>query len=58
VENYARLGGIPVLARTFSDGKPVRESAPESATTPTLPATLFQVPADYTKRELMGPRKK
>jgi len=58
VENYGKLGGIPVLSRTFSEGKPVRESTLESATTPALPAALFQVPADYTKRELMQPRKK
>lgn len=58
VENYAKLGGIPVTSRLFSEGKPVRESVLESATTAALPASLFQVPSDYTKREMMQPQQK
>jgi len=58
VENYAKLGGIPVMSRLFNEGKPVRESVLESATTSALPASLFQVPSDYTKREMMQPKQK
>ena len=58
VENYAKLGGIPVMSRLFNAGKPVRESVLESATTSALPASLFQVPSDYTKREMMQPKQK
>ncbi|HEY4366530.1 MAG TPA: hypothetical protein VGN07_04790 [Steroidobacteraceae bacterium] len=58
IEDYAKLGGIPVASRTFSDGKPTRESTLESATTQTLPATLFQVPAGFTKKDMLQPKRK
>jgi hypothetical protein len=57
VENYGKLGGIPVKSKLYRDGKPVRESQLDSAVTSSLPAALFQTPADYTKKEMLQPKK-
>jgi hypothetical protein len=52
VENYSQLGGVPVRGRRFTDGKATYESTLQSLSTAALPATLFDVPADYTRKEL------
>lgn len=53
VENYSKLGGVPVLGRTFDNGKPARESTLQSITTQAAPAGAFDIPAGYTRREMM-----
>jgi hypothetical protein len=52
IDNYAQLGGIPVRSRRFDAGKPVFENTLQSIATEPLAATLFEVPAGYTKKEL------
>lgn len=56
VENYSKLGGIPVFARSFEDGKPSRESTLQSIVTQSVPATTFAVPAGFTRKEIMPQR--
>ena len=50
--DYDKLGGIPVLTRHFSDGKPVHETVLQSIRKETLPAATFDTPAGYTKKDL------
>jgi hypothetical protein len=52
VDNYAELGGVPVRTRRFADGKAVQESTLQSVSTAALPATLFEVPSGYTRKQL------
>ncbi len=52
VENYSQLGGVPVRIRGFDAGKATFESTLQSIATETLPATLFEIPAGYTKKDL------
>jgi len=54
--NYEKIGGVPVLTRHFVDGAPVYESTLKALRSETLPATLFDVPAGFTKREMMMSR--
>ena len=54
--NYAKIGGIPVLSRHFTDGKPVNETTLKSIQSQSLPAATFSVPAGYTRREMMPGR--
>jgi hypothetical protein len=56
IENYSKLGGVPVFARSFKDGKVVRESTLQSIATQSVPATTFEVPAGFTRKEIMPQR--
>lgn len=56
MQNFEALGGIPVLSRHFQDGKPQSETTLNSVTSETLAATLFEIPAGYTKKDMMAPR--
>lgn len=56
VENYSKLGGVPVFTRSFKDGKPTRESTLQSIATQAVPANLFEVPAGFTRKEIMPKR--
>lgn len=56
IENYAQLGGIPVRARRFDAGKPAFETTLQSLATEPLPATLFEIPAGYTRKDMPLPR--
>jgi hypothetical protein len=49
---FDQLGGIPVLTRNFANGKPVSETTVKSFKSQALPATTFEIPAGYTKREM------
>lgn len=51
--NFDKLGGIPVMSRHFSDGKPVHESTLQSLRAESLPAALFEIPAGYARKEMM-----
>jgi hypothetical protein len=53
IENYGKLGGIPVFTRIFRDGKPVRESTLQSIATQAAPAGAFEIPAGFTRKEMM-----
>jgi hypothetical protein len=56
--NYAQLGGIPVLTRRFEDGKATAETTLRSVRSESLPASAFDIPAGYTKQDMMqGSRK-
>ena len=56
MQNFEALGGIPVLSRHFYDGKPQSETTLSNITSEKLAATLFEVPAGYTKKDMMAPR--
>lgn len=56
IENYSKLGGVPVFSRSFKDGKPVRESTLQSIVTQSVPASTFEVPAGFTRKEIMPQR--
>lgn len=51
--NFDKLGGIPVMARHFSNGKPAHESTLQALRSESLPAALFEIPAGYTRKEMM-----
>jgi hypothetical protein len=52
MENFSGLGGLPVLTRTFDEGKPLHEATMKAIRTEAVPATQFELPADYKPREL------
>jgi hypothetical protein len=52
LENFSDLGGLPVLTRTFDEGKPLHESSMKSIRTESIPASQFDIPADYKKRDM------
>ena len=54
VANYEKLGGVPVLSRHYLEGKPAHETTFKSVRTETIPASAFEVPAGYTKKDLMA----
>lgn len=56
MQNFEALGGIPVLSRHFVDGKPHSETTVSNISSQTLAATLFEIPAGYTKKDMMAPR--
>jgi hypothetical protein len=51
--NYAQLGGIPVLTRRYENGKAAAETTLRSVRSESLPASAFDVPAGYTKQDMM-----
>lgn len=56
VENYGKIGGVPVLSRYYTDGKAVNETTIKSIRTQALPASTFEVPAGYSRKELGLPK--
>jgi hypothetical protein len=52
LESFNDLGGLPVLTRTFDEGKPLHESTMKSIRSESIPASQFEIPADYKKREM------
>lgn len=52
LESFNDLGGLPVLTRTFDEGKPLHESTMKSIRAESIPASQFEIPADYKKREM------
>jgi len=49
---YSEIGGIPVLTRTFADGKPALETTLKTMRSQAVPAATFEIPQGYTKREM------
>lgn len=56
MQNFEALGGIPVLTRHFVDGKPRNETTLASINSETLAASLFEIPAGYSKKDMTAPR--
>ena len=56
IQNFEALGGIPVVSRHFVDGKPQNETSLASISTETVAASQFEIPAGYTRRDMMAPR--
>jgi hypothetical protein len=57
---YDKIGGVPVLTRHFVGGKPSMETTVKSMTSQSIPASTFEIPAGYTKKDMMAgaaPRK-
>ncbi len=54
VQNFAALGGIPVLSRHFEAGTPQSETTLKSIRSETLAASLFEVPAGYTRKDMLA----
>jgi hypothetical protein len=52
LENFTELGGLPVLTRSFDEGKPLHETTMKSIRTEAIAATQFDIPADYKQQEL------
>jgi hypothetical protein len=52
MENFTALGGLPVLTRTFDEGKPLNESTMQSIRNETIPASQFEIPAGFKARDL------
>ncbi|HEY5806934.1 MAG TPA: DUF4412 domain-containing protein [Povalibacter sp.] len=52
METYAKIGGLPVLTRHFSEGKAVNETTLKSIRSESISATTFAVPAGYTRKDL------
>ncbi len=52
MENFDKLGGIPVHTRTFDAGQAVQEATVREIRNETLAAALFEIPAGYTKQNL------
>lgn len=52
MDNFSDLGGLPVLTRTFDEGKPLHESTMKSIKSEAIPASQFEIPADFKKRDL------
>ncbi len=52
-DSLARLGGFPVLTRDFERGKPTgNETRVETWREESVPASMFEVPPGYRKRDL------
>lgn len=56
VENYDKIGGVPVLSRYYADGKATNETMIKSIRTQALPANTLEVPTGYSRKELGLPK--
>jgi hypothetical protein len=56
IQNFEAIGGIPVISRHFVDGKAQNETTLAKISSESLAASLFEVPARYTKKDMMAPR--
>ncbi|MFC4309640.1 DUF4412 domain-containing protein [Steroidobacter flavus] len=56
IQNFEAIGGIPVISRHFVDGKPQNETSLSSISSETVAASMFDIPAGYTKKDMMAPR--
>lgn len=56
IQNFEALGGIPVMSRHFVDGKPQNETSLASIGSEAVAASLFEIPAGYTRKDMMAPR--
>lgn len=56
LQNFEALGGIPVLSRHYSDGKPQNEATLSKISSQSVAAALFEIPAGYTRKDMMPGR--
>ena len=56
MQNFEAVGGIPVISRHFVDGKPQNETTLAKISTESLAGSTFEIPAGYTKKDMMAPR--
>jgi hypothetical protein len=54
LQNYDKLGGVPVGAKHFDNGKTVSETTLKSIRKDTVAENLFEVPAGYARRDMMS----
>jgi hypothetical protein len=54
VQNFAELGGIPVLSRHFEAGAPQSETTLTSIRSETLAASTFEIPVGYTRKDMLA----
>jgi hypothetical protein len=52
MENFSELGGLPVLTRSFDQGKPLHESTMKAIRSEAIPASQFEIPAGYKQQDL------
>ena len=53
LQNYDKLGGVPVAAKHFDNGKVVSETTLKSINKRSVPENAFDVPAGYVRRDMM-----
>ena len=54
--DYEKIGGMPLLARHYSGGKPSSETTLKSIRAEAVPAALFEIPAGYKQKDMMAQR--
>jgi hypothetical protein len=54
--NFEKLGGIPVFSRHFAGGQPQHETTLTSMRSESAPGSTFELPAGYTKKDMMTAR--
>lgn len=54
--NFDKIGGVPVLTRHFNAGKAVSETTMKTIRSEAIAASAFEVPAGYTKKDMMARR--
>ena len=54
IQNFAALGGIPVLSRHFEAGSPQSQTTLKSIRSEALAASLFDIPAGYTRKDMLA----
>ncbi|MFL6551113.1 MAG: hypothetical protein ACJ8OJ_20650 [Povalibacter sp.] len=53
LQNYDKLGGVPVAAKHFDSGKPVSETTLKSIRKQSVQDSQFEVPKGYSRRDMM-----
>lgn len=56
LRHFEVLGGIPVLSRSFADGKPRHETTLTRVSSEAVAPAQFEIPAGYTKKDIMASR--
>jgi len=54
IQNFAELGGIPVQSRHFEAGSPQSETTLKSIRSENLAASTFEIPAGYTRKDMLA----
>lgn len=55
MDNFSKIGGVPLLTRSYEQGKLAREVRLQAIRSEAVSATQFEVPAEYRQRELTRP---
>lgn len=54
IQNFAELGGIPVFSRHFAAGSPQSETTLKSIRSEAFAASTFEIPAGYTRKDMLA----